>query len=153
MAKPWAPPIYFYFQNVSASLSNRNKLKTFIAQMFKKEKKKLGYVNYIFCSDQALIGINRKYRRHDFYTDILTFDLSVNKNEVQAEIYISVDRVKENASRFEATFSEELRRVMFHGVLHLCGYNDSSGSQKKLMRTKEDFYLVKYNLFHVKHSP
>jgi probable rRNA maturation factor len=137
--------ICFFFQEVKPSLTNRTELKRYIRSVFKKEGKELGSINYIFCTDKALLEINRQFLSHDFYTDIITFELS-ETNVVQAEIYISVDRVKENAFQLGASFKSELHRVIFHGVLHLCGYKDKSKQKKNEMRGKEEFYLKKYGL-------
>ena len=91
----------------------------------------------------AILEINRQFLKHDFYTDIITFDLSEGSSTM-AEIYISIDRVKENASKMGVSFKSELHRVLFHGVLHLCGYKDKSARDIKIMREKEDFYLFQY---------
>lgn len=104
---------------------------------------KLTSLNYIFCTDKFLLNINRKYLDHDDYTDIISFDLSSDKGEVEGEIYISLDRVKDNAKKFGRSFKEEVARVLFHGALHLCGYKDKTKSQKKQMREKETYYLLK----------
>ena len=118
-------------------------LKTFIESIFKKEKRKLSSIIYVFCSDKRLLEINRQFLNHDFYTDIITFDLS-GPGSIEAEIYISVDRVKGNAKNIGTSFKSELRRVIFHGVLHLCGYRDKTKAEKTEMRKKEEFYLSKY---------
>lgn len=112
--------------------------------MFRKEQKKLGQLNYVFCSDQSLLQMNREYLNHDFYTDIISFDLSGSTDKISGEIYISLDRVKENAQLFKAPVVEELHRVIFHGALHLCGYGDKSEAEQRTMRKKEDFYLKSY---------
>jgi len=132
-------PIYLHFLE-KTSLPERSRLKAFIEQIFRKEKKDPHELHYIFCSDSYLLEINRKFLKHDYYTDIITFDLSRDKG-LNAEIYISIDRVKENASDLGISFRQELARVMFHGVLHLCGYKDKSPKDLKLMRQKEDYYL------------
>lgn len=100
-------------------------------------------INYIFCTDNALLKINRQFLNHDFYTDIITFDLS-ESTSVRAEVYISVDRVKDNAQEIGVSFKSEVHRVIFHGALHLCGYKDKSKKEKEKMRRKEEFYLKKY---------
>lgn len=100
-------------------------------------------VNYIFCTDKALLKINQDFLKHDYYTDIITFDLSEG-DEVVAEIYISIDRVKDNARKLGVSFQRELHRVIFHGALHLCGYKDKSPKDSTMMRNREDFYLKKY---------
>lgn len=137
--------IFFFFQEVKINLANRSELKKYIRSIFKKEGKKLESINYIFCSDKALLEINRQFLSHDYYTDIITFDLS-ETTAVQAEIFISVDRVKENAFQLGVSFKSELHRVIFHGVLHLCGYKDKTKAEKERMRGKEEFYLKKYIL-------
>lgn len=135
--------VCFFFQDVKISLTNRTDLKKHILSIFKAEGKKAGSVNYIFCTDKALLGINQKYLKHDFYTDIITFDLSEGKI-IQSDIYISVDRVRENAASLGISLTSELHRVIFHGILHLCGYSDKSKKQSEEMRSKEDFYLKRY---------
>jgi len=136
--------IKFYFLKNVTSLRNRSSLKRFLSRLFKKENKTLGSLNYIFCSDSYLLTINKKYLNHNYYTDILTFPLSVSNQAISADIYISIDRIKENASYFQTTIHQELHRVIFHGALHLCGYNDKSKRQISLMRKKEDEYLSFY---------
>jgi rRNA maturation RNase YbeY len=137
--------VCFFFQEVKASLANRSVLKKFIESVFKKEGKGLESLNYIFCSDKTLLEINRRYLKHDFFTDIITFDLSETKS-CRAEIYISIDRVRENARKLEVSFNSELHRVIFHGVLHLCGYNDKTKTERNRIRVKEDHYLYNYSL-------
>ena len=134
--------IHFFFPYKKHILSDRNKLKSFIETLFKKEKTKLGSLQYIFCSDEFLLDINRQYLKHDYFTDIITFDLG--DKETVGEIYISIDRVKDNAASFKTSFKRELHRVIFHGALHLCGYKDKLNEEKKIMRAKEDRYLQEY---------
>jgi probable rRNA maturation factor len=140
---PSQSKVCFFYQGVKVTLQHRTRLKNYILSIFKKEGKKLLSINYIFCTDKALLEINRQFLSHDFYTDIITFDLS-DANEVQAEIYISVDRVKDNAKKLGVSFKSEMHRVIFHGVLHLCGYMDKSKQDKEQMRRMENFYLSKY---------
>ena len=137
------PKVCFFFQEVKISLSNRTQLKKQIQSVFKKEGKRLESINYIFCTDKTLLEINRRFLNHDFYTDIITFDLS-ESNSFRSDVYISVDRVRDNAIQLVSSFKSELRRVIFHGVLHLCGYKDKSRLEQKRMRQKEDFYLSLY---------
>jgi len=113
---------------------------SWISNVIKSEYHKEGEINYIFCDDEYLHDINIKYLNHDTLTDIISFDYSVGK-ELHGDIYISVERVKDNAKDFEVDFKEELRRVMVHGVLHYCGYKDKSEEDKSVMRSKEDFYI------------
>ena len=112
-----------------------------IKNAIKKEKRKLHSLNYVFCSDEYLVKLNSQYLKHKTLTDILTFDYSNDPKSINGEIYISIERVKENAAMFKGSFDEELHRVMVHGVLHLIGYNDKSATDKALMREKEEAYL------------
>lgn len=135
--------IKFFFP-YKTSLSDRTRLKSFIESVFRKEKTVLVGLNYVFCSDEELLKINRQFLQHNYYTDIITFDLSDPGGAIQAEIYISVERVKDNARQLGVTFRKELHRVIFHGVLHLCSYNDKKAQQQKEMRTKEEDLLKLY---------
>lgn len=112
--------------------------------LFKKEGCMLRSLNVIFCTDDALLVINRDFLNHDYYTDIITFPINKDKSGLEAELYISIDRVKENAKEGKVSFKEELHRVIFHGCLHLVGYNDKSSQQIKKMREREDHYLRLY---------
>jgi len=140
------PKVYFHFQETSSSLSSRRVLKEFIKFLFIKEKTKLGELNYVFCSDNYLLDLNKRFLKHNFLTDILSFNLSKLPDPVQGEIYISLDRVHENAIRFEVSFKQELHRVIFHGALHLCGFKDKGEKDSALMRRKEDYYLARYRI-------
>jgi probable rRNA maturation factor len=122
-------------------LQDKARLKTFIESIFKKEKQQLFSITYIFCSDEFLLQMNRDFLQHDYYTDIITFGLSEKGEPVEAEVYISLDRVKDNAVNLETTYKNETLRVIFHGALHLCGYKDKRKSEITLMREKEDQYL------------
>ncbi len=137
--------VYFFFQQIKFTLTKRTALKKHIELIFRKEGKTLKSINYIFCTDKALLKINRQFLSHDFYTDIITFDLSESK-KIQAEIYISVDRVRDNAIHLGTSFKSELHRVIFHGALHLCGYKDKSKVEQAKMRVEEDFYLHSYSI-------
>jgi rRNA maturation RNase YbeY len=144
--------IHFFFSSVSPGLKHRKKLKQFLSFLFKSEGYKINSLSYIFSGDKTILKINRQYLNHDFLTDIISFDLSNKPKDIMGEIYISMPRVRENSKVFTTSFSNELHRVIFHGALHLCGYNDKTIAQKKVMRTKEDFYLSLYSkLFHVKY--
>ena len=133
--------ISFTNQEVSLQLRNKLLLKSFLMTIFTKEGKKFKSLSYIFCTDQFLLKLNQQYLNHDTFTDILTFTLSNSPLPIVAEIYISVDRVKENARDLKIDFLTELKRVMIHGILHLCGYEDYTKADKKIMREKEDHYL------------
>jgi rRNA maturation RNase YbeY len=129
----------------NVTLANRSALKLFILSMLKKEKKKPGTISYVFCSDDFILEINRNFLNHNYFTDIITFDLSAPGSLViDAEIYISVDTIRDNAKRFNTSISRELHRVIFHGILHLCGYKDKTVMEKKKMTKKEDYYLNLY---------
>ena len=139
------PTIQFNFLE-PVNLRDRTRLRKFLLSLFKKEGKRLGELQYIFCSDDYLLAINRQYLDHDFYTDIITFDLSEKGQSINAEIYISVDRVRENAREYGSAVKEELHRVIFHGALHLCGYKDKTPTQVKEMRKMEKKYLDLWNV-------
>jgi probable rRNA maturation factor len=115
-------------------------VKTFLEEGFKKEGKTTGSINYIFCNDEFLLQINKQFLNHDYFTDIITFDLSTAQI-TDAEIYISVDRVLENSKIFQVSLNRELVRVILHGFLHLVGYKDKTKSEIKEMRLKEEHYL------------
>jgi probable rRNA maturation factor len=136
--------VQFHFQHKTLSLKNRNKLKTFILSIFKKEKLALGSVNYIFCSDKYLLGINKEFLNHNYYTDIISFNLANKEAPVEGEVYISLDRVKANALELNQYYYTELHRVILHGALHLCGYNDKTSKEIDLMRKMEEYYLKAY---------
>ena len=104
------------------------------------ESREVGNITFVFCDDNYILKINKEFLDHDTYTDIITFDYSVG-NEIISEIYVSTDRVEENAKKYKQTFENEIHRVMIHGVLHLCGYNDKLAEEKQIMRDKENHYL------------
>ncbi len=137
------PVINFYFSYRQFALKNRKELKLFISDTFKAERKNAVSLQYIFCSDAYLLAINRQYLQHDYYTDIITFNLGTEKN-IEGEIYVSIERVRENAQLMQTSFKEELHRVIFHGILHLCGHKDKLKSEKEEMRRKEDRLLQLY---------
>lgn len=128
-------------------LNNESEYSNWINRIIISEDFIEGDINYIFCDDTYLLKLNKKYLNHDTYTDIITFDYS-SATILSADIYISVERVKENANRYKSDFLNELLRVMSHGVLHLCGFKDKSKEESTLMRLKED---EKIKLFHVEH--
>jgi len=141
--------VSFHSADRSLQIEGRTPLKAFIQNIFRKEKKALASITYIFCSDEFLLQMNRDYLDHDYYTDIITFGLSEKAQPVEAEVYISIDRVKDNAQTLGRPFKEEVLRVIFHGALHLCGYKDKRKSEIALMRGKEEQYL---RLFEKKRS-
>lgn len=121
---------------------HREKLKKWIHSVIKQNKRKTGYLNFVFCSDRYLLKINKQYLNHSTYTDIITFNTSESANEISGDIFISVTRIKENTVQFSTSFKDELHRVMIHGVLHLLGYNDKSEKEKNAMRMKENECLA-----------
>ncbi|MBU2926761.1 rRNA maturation RNase YbeY [Winogradskyella psychrotolerans] len=126
------------------SLNQEEEFSKWISDTILEENCKIGDIDYIFCSDEYLHKLNVDFLNHDTLTDIISFDYSVGK-ELHGEIYISVDRVRENALEFKTDFEIELARVIIHGVLHYCGYKDKSADDEKLMRSKEDYYLAHRN--------
>jgi rRNA maturation RNase YbeY len=137
------PAVEFHFLE-KCQLTDRLKLKEFLITLFRLEKERLESLSYIFCSDDYLLEINRAYLKHNFYTDIVTFDLSDKDSGITGEIYISVERVRDNADQLGLSFKSEIHRVIFHGALHLCGFKDKSKADKLLMTKMEDKYLKKY---------
>lgn len=138
--------IHFHQADQNVVLKNKIRLKHFLASIVQDFRKnhRIDTINYIFCSDEYLLTINQEYLQHDTYTDIITFDLSNNETEIVSDIYISIDRVKENAQKFNSSMEQELHRVLFHGILHLCGLKDKSKQDAALMRAKEEYYLNTY---------
>lgn len=123
-------------------LSNASELDQWITKSIKEEGCKTGDINYVFCDDDYLHKLNVEFLQHDTLTDIISFDYSVGK-ELHGDIFISIERVKENAQELNIVFEDELHRVMIHGILHYCGYKDKTSQEKKIMRQKEDHYLSK----------
>ena len=129
------------------SLDNEEAIAAWMSEVIESENKKEGEINYIFCDDEYLHKINLEYLNHDNLTDIISFDYTMG-NEISGDIFISVERVQDNASDFKVSFEDELKRVMVHGVLHYCGYKDKGEDDELVMRSKEDDKLA---LFHVEH--
>lgn len=138
-------PIHYYEQDVTAKLQQRRKLSAYLCALAMKhlEIKKVN-LTYIFCNDEYLLTINKQFLNHDTYTDIVTFDLTESNDELVGELYISTDRITDNAKTHNTTYQEELHRVIFHGVLHLCGYKDKTEAHKKEMRKMENNCLKEY---------
>ncbi len=132
--------ITFNFEDLSPFLKNRGNLRLWLQASAKMEKQRINAVNYIFCSDKHLLSINKQYLNHNYFTDVITFQYDDNEG-VSGDIFISYDRIKENAKEFNQSISNELHRVMAHGLLHLLGYKDKNTEQQKVMKSKEDFYL------------
>jgi probable rRNA maturation factor len=133
--------IIFNNNGISPGSGFTNDFKQFLVSIFKAEKVAFKRVAYIFCKDDFLLSLNQQFLHHDTLTDIITFNLSEPGTAIMAEIYISIDRVHENAVLLKTVYKQELFRVMIHGILHLCGYNDHTLKQKQLMRKKENHYL------------
>lgn len=136
--------ILFHSMVPSLTLPNRTKLKQFIIYQCKREGKEIEHINYIFCDDAYLLQVNQDFLKHDFYTDIITFQLSPAAAPLLADIYISIERVKDNALQLGVTFKAELHRVIFHGALHLCGYRDKKKAEQLQMRSLEEQWLADY---------
>lgn len=131
--------IHFHFEMDGFSIQNTRQIEDWLQRVIHTENKNVSVLNYIFCSDEYLLAINREYLDHDYYTDIISFPL--NQDPVEGDIFISIDRVQENAVDFKTDFEQELHRVIVHGLLHFMGYNDHTEEEKNTMRQKEDEYL------------
>lgn len=133
--------IQFFYENLPESVNTD--YKKWLEDLILSEGKKLGEINYIFCDDEYLLKINQDYLQHDYYTDIITFDYVKGKT-ISAEIFVSLQRISDNASTLSRDYEEEVRRVLAHGILHLAGYKDKTEEEEKEMRKMEDLYLTKY---------
>lgn len=138
-------PARFYEQDVKARLKNKRKLSSFLDTIVREHNnvKKVS-LTYVFCTDKYLLQINNDFLSHDTFTDIVTFDMSTKADELIGEMYISVERIAENAHEFSVSYDEELHRVIFHGALHLCGFKDKKTSDKQAMRIQENICLQQY---------
>lgn len=138
--------IYFYEEEVKAQLKNKLALKQFLKAVVAEHLPAVKQINmnYIFCDDAYLLQINQDFLQHDTYTDIITFDLSESERTLDAEIYVSVERLQDNAEKFGVTYERELHRVIFHGTLHLCGFKDKKKEEQLLMKQMEDQCLASY---------
>ena len=132
-----------FFSNTSFRLANKDRVSLWLLDVIKNEEKSLNEISYNFCSDSELLKVNKEFLNHDTLTDIITFDYS-GLSGISGEVLISTERVKENAQEFSQVFNVELRRVMVHGVLHLCGFKDKTDADKLIMTEKEDFYLSRF---------
>ena len=141
---PLDSKVNFFFSGCKPTLTDRLRLKGYINSIFEQEKKQLESISFVFTNDRFLHEINLNYLGHDYYTDIITFELSEKNRPMLSEVYISCERVRENAQIHNTSFKEELHRVIFHGVLHLCGYKDKDVKQSKKMRSRENYYLMQY---------
>ena len=136
--------ISFNQADSKVTLANRVALKSFIEKRVKKEGYSIETLTYVFCSDKYLLKMNKDFLSHNYYTDIISFDLSETPGNLIGEVYISVDRVKDNAKTHGTSLKEELHRVIFHGALHFCGYKDKKPADTKKMRQMEDLWLAAY---------
>ena len=136
--------VRFFSENIEFTIPFPQKTIQWIQQTVSAESHELSSLNFIFCDDAYLHSINKQYLQHDDFTDVITFSYAENPHRIEGDIFISIDRVKENAAAFQTSFNDELHRVMIHGVLHLLGYNDKSESERQIMRKKENSYLSLY---------
>lgn len=134
--------IHFFTEDISFQLKQKKIIRHWIENVVQNEGAKINELNYIFCSDEYLKEVNAKYLDHHYYTDIITFDNSEDPETIESDIFISIDRVKENSQEFSKSFQEELHRVIIHGVLHLLGYKDKEEEESQLMRQKENDSLA-----------
>ena len=135
--------IHFFKEDIKFRLLHSDELKQWILSAFRVNKKKVHHISYIFCSDKYLLAMNKKFLHHNYFTDIITFDNSTEPGQIESDIFISIDRVQENAKKFNKPFKDELHRVMIHGALHLIGYDDKKPANKKKMQSAEDSWLEK----------
>jgi rRNA maturation RNase YbeY len=147
--------VFFHYADKKMHTNNIRAIKISIAKIFEREKVSLSRIDYVFCSDEYLFRINKKFLHHTTYTDVISFSLNRPNTPVIGEVYISLDRIKANSKEYNVLFRQELLRVIIHGALHLCGYKDKRKNEEEIMRSKENEYmnLFKNNLFvfHVKH--
>ena len=133
-------PVYFHTEGISFLLKNKRKITFWLHDVVKSFDKEIKTLNFIFCNDQYLLSINKSYLNHNYYTDIITFDYS-EEHLISGDLFISIDRIKEYSINNNIQFNEEIHRVIVHGVLHLCGFNDKTDKEKKNMRKHENKYL------------
>ncbi len=138
-----SPSINFYSEDIVFEPEDKTFLKNWIKSSILAEKNKVKELNFIFCSDAYLLGLNQTYLSHNTFTDIISFDHSEKKGFIEGDVFISYDRIKENAEIYGQKVQDELHRVMIHGVLHLCGYGDKSDKEKLRMKDKENYFLSK----------
>lgn len=134
--------IHFFTEDITYQLRQRTEIRSWLNTIAKKEKYSILELNYIFCSDEYLLQMNKDFLNHDYYTDVITFDNSEFKGEIEGDIFISIDRVRDNAILQQTTLKDELHRVLAHGLFHLTGYKDKTKKESMLMRKKEDASLA-----------
>ena len=135
------PEINFFNEDIDFTLRDKRKSRSWIIQSIQDEDKIPGMINFVFCSDKYLHELNIKYLEKNTYTDIITFDMTDNEDVITGDVYISIERARDNARKYKQPYLQEIRRLMIHGVLHLIGYKDKEQNDKKLMTEKEDYYL------------
>ncbi len=133
--------IRFFNEDVTEKLPQKPVVRQWLKQQAEREGYAVGDLNYIFCSDEYVLQVNRDYLQHDYYTDIITFDQSEDEGKIEGDIFISVERVADNAGQLGVPTEQEMRRVLAHGLLHLCGYGDKTDEEVKLMRAKEEEWM------------
>lgn len=139
--------IHFFCEDINYTLRSKGIIRQWISTTTQAEGiKEIEELSFIFCSDEYLLSINKQYLNHDTYTDIITFDNSADEKILSGDVFISYDRIKENALLYKVSTSNEMHRVIIHGVLHLCGYYDERKEEKEIMTQKENFYLEKLEL-------
>ena len=136
--------IRFFNEDVTHKLPQKQATRSWLKQQAEREGYAIGDLNYIFCSDEHVLQVNRDYLQHDYYTDIITFDQSEETGKIEGDIFVSVERVADNAVQMGVATEQEMRRVLAHGLLHLCGYGDKTDEEVKQMRHKEDEWLVAF---------
>lgn len=134
--------IHFFQEDIIYQLRQRTEIRSWLKSIAKKEKYSILELNYIFCSDEYLLQINKNFLDHDYYTDIITFDNSEVKGKIEGDIFVSIDRVRDNAHQHKTSLKQELHRVLTHGLLHLTGYKDKTSEENKMMRKKENTALA-----------
>jgi len=133
--------IHFFCEDISYSLAHKNETRSWLSNVAKRHHTQINSLNYIFCSDEYLLKINKAYLDHDYFTDIITFDHSEYSDQIDGDVFISIERVKDNSKNLETDFQQELYRVIIHGLLHLLGFKDKTETEKKQMREKEEACL------------
>jgi probable rRNA maturation factor len=135
--------INIFYDDIKYRLTSKKGIKELIEKVIREEKKLLDDLNFVFTDDKSILSINREFLKNNYYTDVIAFSYGENKR-INGEIYISIETVRKNAYNYKVSFSNEILRVMIHGTLHLCGYDDKTESERAIMRKKEDFWIEKY---------
>lgn len=138
--------IVFFNEDIDFKFQGKNKFKAWLKKVADKEGFSINNLNYIFCSDEYLHKINLEYLNHDTYTDIITFDNSEDEATIEGDVFVSIERIRENSQTLNTLFEEEVKRVIVHGLLHLCGHNDHNLEDKTKIRELESKYIVDFNL-------